>query len=162
MSHMTPEERLLDLIKKAQGSLKMKKELRIFTKVNIILAVLIIVVFGIFISDVFRSGKKKSMLKADLSKIEAPSLPEVVDAKEPAEEETDKTPVPPPGKELISGLNLLGIITGSANQAIVEDKKTDKTYFLYQGDVFGDFKVFSISTTGVILDYQGEKIELKI
>jgi hypothetical protein len=112
------------------------------------------------------------MLKADLSKIETPSLPEVVDEKKPAEEKIDKTPVSPvlnekktapsPGKELISGLNLLGIITGNANQAIIEDKKTDKTYFLYQGDVFGNFKVFSISATGVILDYQGEKIELKI
>lgn len=172
MPHMTPEDRLLDLIKKAQGSLKIKKELRIFTKVNIILAILIIVIAGIFIVDVSKSRKNVSKLKAYLSKIEAPSLQEPVDVKGPAIKEIEIThvssvldeqkPEALSKKEPTSELNLLGIIIGNENQAIIEDKKADKTYFLYQGDSFGDFKVFSISATGVILDYQGEKLELKI
>ena len=45
MTEITPEGKLLDLIKQAQGKLRLKKELRFFTKINIILIGLIIIKF---------------------------------------------------------------------------------------------------------------------
>lgn len=167
MPDITPEERLLEMIKKAQGSLKMKKELKVFTKVNIILVSVIILIAGIFAMDAVRSKKSISGLKADISKLETRPLPQPAEVKDIAREEAQEAQIPKveaavPKKELTIDLNLLGIITGNENQAIIEDKKTNKTYFLYQGDSLEGFKVFSIGGTGVILDYKGEKIELKI
>ena len=57
---------------------------------------------------------------------------------------------------------LLGIITGDEDQAVIEDKSGEKSYFLYKGDSFKDFTVYDIKESRVILDYRGEKIELKI
>ena len=65
-------------------------------------------------------------------------------------------------EEILGNLNLLGIITGENNQAIIEDKNLKKTFFLYKGDSLGELKVYDIKESAVILDYKGEKIELKI
>jgi hypothetical protein len=65
-------------------------------------------------------------------------------------------------EEILGNLNLLGIITGDNNQAIIEDKTLKKTFFLYKGDLLGELKVYDIKDSVVILEYRGEKIELKI
>lgn len=65
-------------------------------------------------------------------------------------------------EEILGNLNLLGIITGDNNQAIIEDKTLKKTFFLYKGDLLGELKVYDIKDSVVILEYKGEKIELNI
>jgi hypothetical protein len=67
-----------------------------------------------------------------------------------------------PKEEIVGNLNLLGIIRGDNDQAIIEDNTLKKTFFLYKGDLLGELKVYDIKDSAVILDYKGEKIELKI
>ena len=53
MPELTPEGKLLDVIKKAQDKLRFKKELKLFTKINIILIGLIIIIIAILLMDTF-------------------------------------------------------------------------------------------------------------
>ncbi|MCM8781664.1 MAG: hypothetical protein NC828_01200 [Candidatus Omnitrophica bacterium] len=57
-------------------------------------------------------------------------------------------------------LNLLGVISGDNPQAIIEDKKTQKTYFLNRGSMFDDVVVKDILENKVILIYKEEEFEL--
>ena len=166
MTETTPEGKLLNLIRDDQSKSKTGKDLKIFTKINIILMCIIGVVAIIFIADVFIFKEKPA---------EIPVVPAVqVKAPEPAPqapkiqpqhiaEKIEEAPVKKISKEeILKNINLLGIITGDNNQAIIEDKTLKKTYFLYKGDSFGDLKVYDIKESAVILDYKGEKIELNI
>jgi len=166
MTESTPEGKLLNLIRNDQSKSKAGKDLKIFTKINIILMGIIGIVAIIFIADVFIFKKKP---------VEVPIVVDIpVKAPEPAPktpkiqpeliaEKIEEPPVKRISKEEILGnLNLLGIISGDNNQAIIEDKTLKKTYFLYKGDSFGDLKVYDIKESVVILDYNGEKIELNI
>ncbi|MFH1338988.1 MAG: hypothetical protein ABIH40_04025 [Candidatus Omnitrophota bacterium] len=62
--------------------------------------------------------------------------------------------------EYIKDLNLLGIISGDNPQAIIEDKKTQKTYFLKRGESFGTIKVEGIGEGKVTLELQGQRFDL--
>ncbi|MCX7662037.1 MAG: hypothetical protein N2Z79_05095 [Candidatus Omnitrophica bacterium] len=62
--------------------------------------------------------------------------------------------------ELIKDLTLLGIISGEPNQAIIEDKRNNKTYFLKEGEFLGELQVKSIKEGRVILEYRGREIDL--
>lgn len=62
--------------------------------------------------------------------------------------------------DLSANLVLLGIVLDQRPQAIIEDAKTKKSYFLYKGDSIGEIKVEDILESKVILSYQQEKIEL--
>lgn len=53
MIESTPEEKLLNLIKKGQSKVKFGKDLKIFTKVNMVLISLIAVIAVVFLADVF-------------------------------------------------------------------------------------------------------------
>jgi hypothetical protein len=72
----------------------------------------------------------------------------------------------PPGEqgpklEDVKGqLNLLGVISGAPPQAIIEDKRTQKTYFLNKGATFDDIEVGDILDNKVILNYKGKQFEL--
>jgi hypothetical protein len=57
---------------------------------------------------------------------------------------------------------LLGVIRGDNDQAIIEDKTLKKTFFLYKGDLLGELKVYDIKDSAVILEYKGEKTEIKL
>jgi len=59
-------------------------------------------------------------------------------------------------------LSLLGVIGGAAPQAIIEDKRTQKTYFLNKGGTFDDIEVGDILENKVILNYKGKQFELVI
>lgn len=166
MTESTPEGKLLNLIRNDQSKSKIGKDLKIFTKINIILVGIIGVVAIIFIADVFIFKKKPveppvaadTPVKAPES---APQTPKI--QPEPIAEKIEEPPVKKISREEIMGsLNLLGIITGDNNQAIIEDKTLKKTYFLYKGDSFGGLKVYDIKESAVILEYNGEKIELNI
>lgn len=166
MTDSTPEGKLLNLIRNDQSKSKIGKDLKVFTKINIILIGIIGVVAIIFISDVFIFKEKpvEAPVAAD-TRVEAPEpVPQAPKIQpEPIAEKIEEPPIKRISKEEILGnLNLLGIITGDNNQAIIEDKTLKKTYFLYKGDSFGDLKVYDIKESAVILDYKGEKIELNI
>ena len=65
-------------------------------------------------------------------------------------------------KEFTKDLNLLGIVTGKNPQAIIEDKKEGKTYFVNKGDSIGVLRVEEIREDRVILNYQGEQLDLTL
>jgi len=62
--------------------------------------------------------------------------------------------------DVVKDINLLGIISGDNPQAILEDKNTQKTYYLNKGQSIADFVVEDIKEGKVILNYKGEKLEL--
>lgn len=57
-------------------------------------------------------------------------------------------------------LSLLGVVSGETPQAIIEDKRTQKTYFLNKGSTFDDIEVGDIFENKVILTYKGKQFEL--
>lgn len=63
-------------------------------------------------------------------------------------------------EDLKGQLNLLGVVSGDTPQAIIEDKRTQKTYFLNKGSTFDDIEVGDILENKVILIYKGKQFEL--
>ena len=57
-------------------------------------------------------------------------------------------------------VGLVGIIAGDNPQAILEDKKAQKTYYLNKGQSFNGYVVEEISENKVVLDCEGKKISL--
>lgn len=70
----------------------------------------------------------------------------------------------PPAKEvfnsLVSNLKLVGIIWGKSPQAMIEDKKENKTWLINPGDKIGEIIVRQILRDRVILSYQEYDMEL--
>jgi len=169
MTESTPEEKLLNLIKKDQSKTKIGKDLKIFTKVNIILSGIIGIVAIIFLADVFifkdNSSEEIALdIQAKMFQAQPQLSTNEKEAEIPAQNMTEKEVVVKKisKEEILGNLNLLGIITGDNNQAIIEDKTLKKTFFLYKGDSIGELKVYEIKNSVVILDYKGERIELNI
>ncbi len=73
--------------------------------------------------------------------------------------ETERTS-PAINADLIKDINLVGIIWGKTPQAVIEDKKAQKTYYVSEGQFIGEFQVENIQEGKVILNYRGEKFEL--
>jgi len=168
MIDTTPEGKLLNLIRKDQSKARIGRDLKIFTKINILLMCVIAAVAIIFLADVFIFKEKP--LEESTVDIQAKILKTQPIVNE-AEEEVSAVQLnldknantrKIPKEEILGNLNLLGIITGDNNQAIVEDKTLKKTFFLYKGDSIGELKVYDIKDNVVILEYRGEKIELNI
>jgi len=65
-------------------------------------------------------------------------------------------------RDLVKNLTLMGIVSGRNQQAVIEDAKTKKTYFLYEGDFLGEIKVEQIYADRVVLEYRGENVQLFI
>ena len=63
-------------------------------------------------------------------------------------------------KELTSSLSLMGIIWGEKPEAIIQDSKTNKKYFLNKGGYIGEIVVEEIFGGKVILNYNGERVDL--
>ena len=61
---------------------------------------------------------------------------------------------------LIKDLKLVGISWGNDPQVIIEDTKDNKTYFLKTGDTISKFKIDVIFKDKVILESEGQKMEL--
>jgi len=174
MTEFTPEGKLLNLIRKAQSKAKIGRDLKIFTKINILLIVIIAIVTIIFLADVFIFKEKVAIepVVPDIPSVKTIQLPQAQSVTAVKAEEviagndagTDKNAELKniSREEILGNLNLLGIITGDNNQAIVEDKALKKTFFLYKGDSLGELKVYDIKDSAVILEYKGEKIELRI
>lgn len=62
--------------------------------------------------------------------------------------------------EKIKDITLMGVISGDNPQAIIEDKKLQKTFYLAPGQLIGDFKVEEIQEGKVVLSFNGQKYEL--
>lgn len=63
-------------------------------------------------------------------------------------------------EDISSSLGLVGIIPGDNPQAIIENKKTQKVYYVAKGGAFENFIVEEISENKVVVDYGGKKIEM--
>ncbi|MBI4336034.1 MAG: hypothetical protein HY589_05205 [Candidatus Omnitrophica bacterium] len=63
-------------------------------------------------------------------------------------------------EEVKGQLSLIGVISGETPQAIIEDKRTQKTYFLNKGGQFDDIQVADILENKVVLIYKGKNFEL--
>jgi len=64
------------------------------------------------------------------------------------------------GSELLKDINLMGIISGDTPQAIIEDKKAQKTFYVSEGEFIGQFQVEDIQDGKVTLTYQGQRFDL--
>ncbi|MCU0665998.1 MAG: hypothetical protein MUF05_02775 [Candidatus Omnitrophica bacterium] len=64
--------------------------------------------------------------------------------------------------ELFKNINLVGIMLEPTPQAVIEDKKNQRTYYLTVGQSFGDMTVEEIHDGKIIIDYKGQKMELSI
>ena len=62
--------------------------------------------------------------------------------------------------DITKELSLLGIVRGDKPQAIIEDQRTKKTYFLNIGDSINGLVIESIGEGKVTLDYHGQKFDL--
>jgi type II secretory pathway component PulC len=62
--------------------------------------------------------------------------------------------------DLTKDLSVVGIISGSNPQAIIEDKKNQRTYYVSKGQFINELKVLDIQQGKVILDYRGQRFEL--
>ena len=70
--------------------------------------------------------------------------------------------VPQASYDKLKDFTLMGIIAGDKPQAILEDGKNKKTYFLYKGDSVDNIKVEDIQEDKVILTINGEQLELTL
>ena len=61
---------------------------------------------------------------------------------------------------LVKDLKLVGISWGTDPEVIIEDTKDNKTYFLKTGDTIGKFKIETIFKDKVVLEAEGQKMEL--
>ncbi|MDP2904946.1 MAG: hypothetical protein Q8O22_01415 [Candidatus Omnitrophota bacterium] len=64
------------------------------------------------------------------------------------------------GVNVADDISLVGIVSGENPQAIVEDKKNQKTYYLSRGQLIGDLRVDDIKEGKIIVDRKGQKFEL--
>ncbi|MBM3246109.1 MAG: hypothetical protein FJZ13_02140 [Candidatus Omnitrophica bacterium] len=62
--------------------------------------------------------------------------------------------------DLTKDLNLVGIISGVNPQAVIEDKNTQKTYYLSNGQFIGELQIEDIQEGKIILNYNGQRYEL--
>ncbi|MDO8525268.1 MAG: hypothetical protein Q7S07_02125 [Candidatus Omnitrophota bacterium] len=62
--------------------------------------------------------------------------------------------------DIAGQIGLVGIITGDSPQAIIEDKKAQKTYYLNKGQSFNGYMVEDILEDRVILACEGKKMSL--
>ncbi|MDO8662645.1 MAG: hypothetical protein Q7K98_05440 [Candidatus Omnitrophota bacterium] len=64
------------------------------------------------------------------------------------------------GNELIKDINLIGIVSGDNPQAVIEDKRAQKTYYVSKNQFISQFQVEDIQEGKIILNSNGQKFEL--
>jgi type II secretory pathway component PulC len=64
--------------------------------------------------------------------------------------------------DVIKGINLVGIISGANPQAIIEDKETQRSFYLSRGQFLGELRIEDIQESKVILSYRGVRYELSM
>ncbi len=76
------------------------------------------------------------------------------------EEEEEREDLREAAKKLAAKLKLVGILLSPQPRAMVEDLETNETFFLKEGDIVNQLKIKEILSDRIILDYQGETIEM--
>jgi len=59
-------------------------------------------------------------------------------------------------------ISLVGIISGENPQAVIEDKKAQKTYYVTKGQFIGEMQIEDIRERKIIINYAGQKYELNM
>lgn len=72
----------------------------------------------------------------------------------------DAAPINVANVDLMKDINLVGIISGDNPQAVIEDKKAQKTYYVTKGQFIGEMQVEDIQKGKIIINYAGQKYEL--
>lgn len=62
--------------------------------------------------------------------------------------------------DLIKEMSLVGIIAGDNPQAIIQDKTTEKTYYVIKGQFIGDIQIEDILEGKIIVNDKGKRYEL--
>ena len=62
--------------------------------------------------------------------------------------------------DLTKDINLVGVISGDNPQAVVEDKKAQKVYYLSKGQYLGQFQIADIQESKIVVTYKGQNYEL--
>ncbi|MGD0335815.1 MAG: hypothetical protein ABSB18_01760 [Candidatus Omnitrophota bacterium] len=70
------------------------------------------------------------------------------------------SPINAATSDMVKDIALVGIISGDNPQAVIEDKRSQKTYYLTAGQFIGEIQVEKIMDGKIILNYRGEKFEL--
>lgn len=65
-------------------------------------------------------------------------------------------------EDFLKDISLLGVIFDKDPQAIIEDKKTKKTYYLHKGQWMGDFQIVDIQEGRILLEREGQTFELHL
>lgn len=65
-------------------------------------------------------------------------------------------------EELLNNLQLLGVLSGVSPQAVVEDKKAQKTYYLSKGQAIGELVVEDIQEGKIMIKRNNERFELHL
>jgi hypothetical protein len=63
-------------------------------------------------------------------------------------------------REMAADLQLVGILVSPELQVMIENKKTNETFFLQEGDSINKLKIEKIHPDRVVLSYQGQTLEL--
>jgi len=77
-----------------------------------------------------------------------------------AQSDAGRTKPEVPAEDVMANLSLLGVVSGENPQAIIENKKQKKTFFLRKGQTSGDLKLKEIETDSVTVIYNGEEFTL--
>ena len=64
------------------------------------------------------------------------------------------------GEDITANLGLVGIIPGANPQAIIEDKKSQKTYYLMKGESTNGIVVEDVGSDKVTIEYKGKRLNL--
>jgi hypothetical protein len=64
--------------------------------------------------------------------------------------------------DILKDINLVGIISGESPQAVIEDKKAGRTYYVSKGQFIQDMQVIDIQEGKIILTYRGQNYELHL
>ncbi len=65
-------------------------------------------------------------------------------------------------ENMLKDIALIGVISDENPQAILENKKAQKTFYLRKGQMIEDFKVYDIEEGRVILEREGQMYELNL
>jgi len=123
--------------------------------------------FGIQKGQEFADVGKASLLKAAsyyLEKVKERNIFEIGEKKEieQPKEVADKTKLPSQKTmEVIQNLKLVGISWSDNPDAMIEDTRSMRTFFVKRGETIGDIKIQAIFKDKVVLNCAGEEVELK-
>lgn len=145
--------------------------------INIVLIAVLVMITVVLLADTIRFNLKRPVYVAEITTKTAehpapqPQPPSDISSNSDALISRDlfKLPaivpansIPQVSYEKLKDLSLKGIIAGDKPQAIIEDEKNRKSYFLYKGESVNNIKVEDIQSDRVILNVDGEVLELTL